>query len=171
MYYSLYGHVKKLTDEIAGSMHSRPLPSSRAPRPRGPREDGRTLETRGSCNGLRSCVELPEHDGFMFGLPTRVGSAFVQMKSFFDSAGALWQFGALAGKHTPSIKGWGGTATPPPHPPSPAPSSNNNPPHPCSPPPPPPCSLNTPLVVPPSPPHVKVKRPDMPVSDLSASVT
>ena len=42
--------------------------------------------------------ELPNYDGFMFGMPTRFGMMAGQMKTFFDSTGQLWASGALAGK-------------------------------------------------------------------------
>ncbi len=37
--------------------------------------------------------KLPEADGFMFGMPTRFGSAPGQMKSLFDACGQLWMQG------------------------------------------------------------------------------
>ncbi|KAJ1663297.1 hypothetical protein IW140_005148 [Coemansia sp. RSA 1813] len=42
--------------------------------------------------------KLPEADGFVFGFPTRFGTAPAQVKTFFDSTGKLWSEGALAGK-------------------------------------------------------------------------
>ncbi|ORX64299.1 flavo protein WrbA [Linderina pennispora] len=42
--------------------------------------------------------KLAEADGFLFGFPTRFGSAPAQVKAFFDSTGSLWVKGALSGK-------------------------------------------------------------------------
>lgn len=42
--------------------------------------------------------QLPEADGFLFGMPTRFGSMPAQMKSFFDACGAHWLSDALIGK-------------------------------------------------------------------------
>ncbi len=40
-----------------------------------------------------SASKLPEADGFIFGIPTRFGSAPAQMKNLFDSCGQLWTEG------------------------------------------------------------------------------
>ena len=42
--------------------------------------------------------KMTEYDGFLFGLSGRFGTFPAQMKSFMDSAGSLWQSGALVGK-------------------------------------------------------------------------
>ena len=103
VYYSTYGHVKKLADEIAKSMKAEgvvvdlfqvpeTLPSdvlkamSAPAKPSDPIMDHSRVKT------------LPDYDGFVFGIPTRFGSAAAQMKAFFDGTGQLWQSGALAGK-------------------------------------------------------------------------
>lgn len=39
-----------------------------------------------------------EADGFLFGIPTRFGSASAQMRSFLDSTSQQWSTGALVGK-------------------------------------------------------------------------
>jgi NAD(P)H dehydrogenase (quinone) len=43
-------------------------------------------------------ADLPNADGFLFGLPTRFGTAPAQVKNFWDATGQLWMKGALAGK-------------------------------------------------------------------------
>ena len=101
IYYSTYGHVAKLassvregieragcdcrvyqvaetlSEEILIKMHSpaknRDIPVIRAD-------------------------QLPEADGFLFGMPTRFGSVPAQMKALFDACGALWLSDALIGK-------------------------------------------------------------------------
>ncbi|KAI8323834.1 NAD(P)H:quinone oxidoreductase, type IV [Martensiomyces pterosporus] len=42
--------------------------------------------------------KLTEADGFLFGFPTRFGTAPAQVKAFFDATGGLWAKGALYGK-------------------------------------------------------------------------
>ncbi|KAJ2842378.1 hypothetical protein J3B02_005599 [Coemansia erecta] len=42
--------------------------------------------------------DLPKADGYLFGFPTRYGTAPAQVKTFFDSTGQLWASQALAGK-------------------------------------------------------------------------
>ncbi len=42
--------------------------------------------------------DLPEADGFMFGIPTRFGMAVAQMKALMDHTGSLWLEGKLIGK-------------------------------------------------------------------------
>jgi len=44
-------------------------------------------------------TELPNYDGFIFGIPTRYGNMPAQFKAFWDATGSLWASGALAGKY------------------------------------------------------------------------
>jgi multimeric flavodoxin WrbA len=39
--------------------------------------------------------ELPEADGFLFGVPTRFGTTPSQIKALFDACGKHWLSGAL----------------------------------------------------------------------------
>ena len=103
VYYSLYGHVKKLADEIAASMREEGVTVDlfQAPELLGPEvleKMGAPPKPEDPVMDYAAVSKLAEYDGIMFGLPTRFGSASAQMKSFFDSTGALWQSGALAGK-------------------------------------------------------------------------
>ncbi|CAE7860882.1 unnamed protein product [Symbiodinium microadriaticum] len=103
VYYSLYGHVKKLADEIAGSMREEGVTVDlfQAPELLGPEvleKMGAPPKPEDPVMDYAAVSKLPEYDGIMFGLPTRFGNASAQMKSFFDSTGGLWQSGALAGK-------------------------------------------------------------------------
>ena len=41
-----------------------------------------------------SAKELPDADGFVFGMPTRYGMMAAQVKALWDSTGSLWQAGA-----------------------------------------------------------------------------
>jgi NAD(P)H dehydrogenase (quinone) len=42
--------------------------------------------------------QLPEADGFLFGMPTRFGTAPTQIKALFDACGGHWLSDALIGK-------------------------------------------------------------------------
>ena len=42
--------------------------------------------------------QLPEADGFLFGMPTRFGTAPTQIKALFDACGSHWLSDALIGK-------------------------------------------------------------------------
>jgi len=103
VYYSMYGHIKKLADQLAKSARAsgadvdvfqaaETLPDDvlrkmgAPPKPSDPVMDRAAVE------------KLVEYDGFMFGLPTRFGMMAAQMKAFWDTTGGHWQKGALAGK-------------------------------------------------------------------------
>ncbi|XP_062187391.1 quinone-oxidoreductase QR2-like [Phragmites australis] len=102
VYYSTWGHVATLAEEIKkaadsvdgveatiwqvpetlpeevlGKMHAAPK-----------REDHPVISAR----------QLTDADGVLFGFPTRFGMMAAQMKAFLDSTGGLWQQQALAGK-------------------------------------------------------------------------
>eukprot|EP00403_Amphidinium_massartii_P037901 CAMPEP_0178448498 /NCGR_PEP_ID=MMETSP0689_2-20121128/42022_1 /TAXON_ID=160604 /ORGANISM="Amphidinium massartii, Strain CS-259" /LENGTH=424 /DNA_ID=CAMNT_0020073699 /DNA_START=80 /DNA_END=1354 /DNA_ORIENTATION=+ len=103
VYYSMYGHVKKLADAIAESARNsnvevdifqapETLPSEVLQKMGAPQKPSDPVMD------FASIDKLPGYDGFMFGLPTRFGMMAAQMKAFFDMTGGLWQKGALAGK-------------------------------------------------------------------------
>ncbi|CAI9283576.1 NAD(P)H dehydrogenase (quinone) FQR1 [Lactuca sativa] len=101
VYYSMYGHVEKLAEEIkkgaasvegveaklwqvAETLHEEVLGKMSAP----PKSDVPII----------TASELSEADGFVFGFPTRFGMMSAQFKAFFDSTGGLWRTQQLAGK-------------------------------------------------------------------------
>ncbi|KAF8737109.1 hypothetical protein AX14_013465 [Amanita brunnescens Koide BX004] len=45
-----------------------------------------------------SAKELPNFDGYLFGIPTRYGNFPGQWKAFWDTTGGLWATGGLVGK-------------------------------------------------------------------------
>ncbi|KAJ1948332.1 hypothetical protein FBU59_001645 [Linderina macrospora] len=69
----VYQFPETLSDEILGMMHAPPKPDI----------------------PVITVDKLTEADGFLFGFPTRFGSAPAQVKSFFDATGGLWASGAL----------------------------------------------------------------------------
>ncbi|CAE7722311.1 unnamed protein product [Symbiodinium sp. CCMP2456] len=108
VYYSMYGHVKKLADEIAASMKEEGVSVDmfQAPELLGAdvlKKMGAPAKPSDTVMDHAKVQQLADYDGLMFGIPTRFGSASAQMKAFFDSTGSLWQSGALAGKLTGSF--------------------------------------------------------------------
>ncbi|KAK7405134.1 hypothetical protein VNO78_06332 [Psophocarpus tetragonolobus] len=100
-YYSMYGHVERLAEEIkkgadsvegvqatlwqvAETLTEEVLGKMRAP----PKSDVPMITPK----------ELSEADGFVFGFPTRFGMMAAQFKAFLDATGGLWQTQQLAGK-------------------------------------------------------------------------
>ncbi|ORX72757.1 flavo protein WrbA [Linderina pennispora] len=72
----VYQFPETLSEDILGKMHAPPKPDV----------------------PVITVDKLTEADGFLFGFPTRFGSAPAQVKSFFDATGGLWAKGALYGK-------------------------------------------------------------------------
>ena len=98
-----YGHVKTLADEIAGSMKAEGVAVDlfQAPELLGTdvlKAMGAPPKPADPVMDHAKTKSLADYDGFVFGIPTRFGSAAAQMKAFFDGTGQLWQSGALAGK-------------------------------------------------------------------------
>ncbi|KAI4390125.1 hypothetical protein MLD38_002270 [Melastoma candidum] len=101
VYYSMYGHVKRLAEEIqkgAASVEgveaklwqvSETLPEAVLEKMGAPPKSDVPIITP---------AELPEADGFVFGFPTRFGMMAAQFKAFFDATGGLWRTQQLAGK-------------------------------------------------------------------------
>lgn len=103
VYYSTYGHIKKMADEIAKAVEAEGvevvkyqvketldegvLTAMGAP----PKSEDKVIE-HASLEELLAC------DGIMVGVPTRFGQPPGQIKSFWDSTGGLWQAGKLVGK-------------------------------------------------------------------------
>jgi len=101
VYYSTYGHVEKLAEEIkkgAASVEGveatlwqvpETLPEEvltklYAP----PKSKVPTIEPQ----------QLADADGLLFGFPTRYGMMAAQFKAFLDATGGLWRTQQLAGK-------------------------------------------------------------------------
>ena len=105
VYYSLYGHVYRLGQEIVeGARYVEGVEAElrRVPETL-PQE---VLEKMGAVNSQEKqsqvpiCTtdELAEADAIVFGTPTRFGNMCGQMRQFLDSTGQLWMSGSLVGK-------------------------------------------------------------------------
>lgn len=101
VYYSMYGHVEKLAEEIkkgAASVEGveatlwqvpeilpeEVLLKMNAP----PKTEVPIIEPQ----------QLADADGLLFGFPTRYGMMAAQFKAFLDATGGLWRTQQLAGK-------------------------------------------------------------------------
>ncbi|GAB2284605.1 hypothetical protein Dimus_019061 [Dionaea muscipula] len=101
VYYTMYGHVARLAEEIqkgAASVEgveaklwqvAETLPDEALAKMGAPPKSDVPIITAN---------ELAEGDGFIFGFPTRFGMMSAQFKAFLDSTGGLWRTQQLAGK-------------------------------------------------------------------------
>ncbi|GFS33423.1 quinone reductase family protein [Actinidia rufa] len=100
-YYSMYGHVEKLAEQIKKGAVSvegveaklwqvpETLPDEVLSKMSAPPKTDVPIITPG---------ELADADGFVFGFPTRFGMMAAQFKAFLDATGGLWRAQQLAGK-------------------------------------------------------------------------
>jgi len=106
IYYSLYGHVRTLAEEIGKGIEDagcKPsvfqvqelLPADLIKKLGGTHQD-QFVKDHPIINSR--IQELPNADGFLFGTPTRFGMMCSQMKNFWDATGSLWMSGKLIGK-------------------------------------------------------------------------
>jgi NAD(P)H dehydrogenase (quinone) len=100
LYYSSYGHVERMAQEVATGVQEAGSTSVVKRVPETVREDAaRQAGYKLTQSAPVAMVEeLPDYDAIVFGTPTRFGNMAGQMKSFLDQAGALWMKGALVGK-------------------------------------------------------------------------
>ncbi|KAJ4793402.1 NAD(P)H dehydrogenase (quinone) [Rhynchospora pubera] len=101
VYYSMYGHVAKLAEEIQKGASSvegveatlwqvpETLPQEVLEKMHAPPKTDVPIITPN---------QLPEADGLIFGFPTRFGMMCAQFKAFLDATGGLWQQQKLVGK-------------------------------------------------------------------------
>ncbi|MDD1527110.1 NAD(P)H:quinone oxidoreductase [Bradyrhizobium sp. WBOS7] len=100
LYYSSYGHVEAMAEEVAGGVRDAGaaaivkripelVPGDVAQRA------GYKLDQPAE---IAAVAELPEYDAIIFGTPTRFGNMASQMKNFLDQCGGLWFENKLVGK-------------------------------------------------------------------------
>ena len=105
VYYSLYGHVRKMAEAVAegaGEVDGAEVAIRRVPETL----PGSVIEKMGATEAKKSEEDVPvvtveelgEADAVIFGTPTRFGNMCGQMRQFLDSTGGLWLKGALVGK-------------------------------------------------------------------------
>lgn len=100
IYYTMYGHVRLLAEEIKKGIEETGAVCDLLQVPETLSDDA--LAKMGappkSSDPIASVDTLPDYDGIMFGIPTRFGMAPAQLKAFWDQTGGLWMKGALVGK-------------------------------------------------------------------------
>jgi len=103
IYYSAYGHVRTLAEEIAIGVKEtgcnvkvyqvqETLPKSLQ------EKIGVIPQEKYPNHPIITYEDLPKADGYLFGMPTRFGMMPSQMKSLFDGTGGMWANGTLVGK-------------------------------------------------------------------------
>ncbi|KAK4439269.1 putative NAD(P)H dehydrogenase (quinone) FQR1-like 1 [Sesamum alatum] len=101
VYYSMYGHVERLAQEIKKGAES--VEGVEAKLWQVPETlSAEILAKMGAPPKTDAPVitpsELANADGLVFGFPTRFGMMAAQFKAFLDATGGLWRTQALAGK-------------------------------------------------------------------------
>ncbi|MED6167503.1 hypothetical protein PIB30_003475 [Stylosanthes scabra] len=101
VYYSMYGHVEKLAQEIkkgAASVEGVEVKIWQVPETLPEEVLGKMGAPPKTDAPIITPDELATADGFVFGFPTRFGMMPAQFKAFLDSTGGLWRTQQLAGK-------------------------------------------------------------------------
>lgn len=105
VYYSMYGHIRKMVEaaaEGARSVEGAEVKICRVPETL----SDEVLEKMGATEAQKQMADVPvctvdelaEADAIIFGTPTRFGNMIGQMRQFLDATGGLWQKGSLVGK-------------------------------------------------------------------------
>ncbi|CAF1218949.1 unnamed protein product [Didymodactylos carnosus] len=93
IYYSMYGHVKQLALKVVSGLEKNGVEARlfqvQETLPREVLDKMHAPPTDPSIPVI-DVHRLPEADGFMFGFPTRFGSAPAQMRALFDACGQHW---------------------------------------------------------------------------------
>lgn len=100
LYYSAYGHIKRMAAAVAEGVERVPdveVDIRRVPEtvPDDVRKKSGYLEDDAV---LARVADLETYDAIIIGTPTRFGLMAGQMKQFLDAAGGLWARNALVGK-------------------------------------------------------------------------
>ncbi|CAM8991584.1 unnamed protein product [Rhodiola kirilowii] len=101
VYYSMYGHVGTLAEEIKKGVESVEGVEAKlwqVPETLPEQVLSKMYAPPKSDVPIIMPDELTEADGFIFGFPTRFGMMPAQFKAFMDSTGGLWGTQQLAGK-------------------------------------------------------------------------
>jgi len=101
LYYSMYGHVETMAQDVAEgarSVEDTDVTIKRVPELIAEdvaKKAGVKLEQDAP---IATPNELAEYDAIIFGSPTRFGNMCAQMRNFLDQTGELWAGGKLIGK-------------------------------------------------------------------------
>ncbi|EMN5131232.1 NAD(P)H:quinone oxidoreductase [Burkholderia contaminans] len=101
LYYSSYGHVETMAQQIAEgakSVAGVEVTLKRVPETI-PVDQARAIGVKvDQAAPVATVDELADYDAIIFGTPTRFGNMAGQMRTFLDQTGGLWMKGALVGK-------------------------------------------------------------------------
>ncbi|MFC3908354.1 NAD(P)H:quinone oxidoreductase [Legionella dresdenensis] len=101
LYYSSYGHVETMAEEVAKGareVEGVSVVIKRVPETM-PEEVAKKAGVKLNQQAeIAKPQELAEYDAIIFGTPTRFGNMAAQMRNFLDQTGGLWVNGALVGK-------------------------------------------------------------------------
>ncbi|KAK8706108.1 hypothetical protein V6N13_049685 [Hibiscus sabdariffa] len=98
VYYSMYGHVEQLAEEIKKGAASVEGVEATLWQTLSEEILGKMSAPPKSDVPIITPNDLAEADGFIFGFPTRFGMMSAQFKAFMDATGGLWRTQQLAGK-------------------------------------------------------------------------
>ncbi|KAF3772987.1 putative NAD(P)H dehydrogenase [Nymphaea thermarum] len=101
VYYSMYGHVQKLAEEIKKGASSVEDVEAKLWQVPETLSDDILAKMGAPPKGdapIITPMELADADALIFGFPTRFGMMAAQFKAFLDATGGLWRTQELAGK-------------------------------------------------------------------------
>jgi len=101
LYYSTWGHVERMAQEVAEGASSVPgteVTLKRVPETMPPETLAAIHAKTAQAAAIAKPEELADYDAIIFGTPTRFGNMCGQMRNFLDQTGSLWQKGSLIGK-------------------------------------------------------------------------
>ena len=105
VFYSMYGHVHRLAEEIAAG--AREVSGTEVELLQVPELASEESLKRSGADKTRAAFahvatatqdHLPDADAIIYGTPTRFGNMAAQMRNFLDRTGGLWAKNALVGK-------------------------------------------------------------------------
>ncbi len=101
LYYSSYGHVETMAQEVAkgaSSVAGVSVTLKRVPETM-PEEVAKKAGIKlNQAAEIAKPDELSDYDAIIFGTPTRFGNMAAQMRNFLDQTGGMWMKGGLIGK-------------------------------------------------------------------------
>lgn len=101
IYYSTYGHIRKLVDAAIVGAKAKGATVTLYQFPETLSEEILAKQHAAPKDPQAPAIkpdDLKEYDGFIFAFPTRYGRAIAQVSAFFDATGGLWAAQALNGK-------------------------------------------------------------------------
>lgn len=101
LYYSMYGHIETLANEVAEgvrSVNDTEVTIKRVPEIMTEEMAEKAGAKLDQTAPFATTSELADYDAIIFGTPTRFGNMCAQMRNFLDQTGGLWAGGKLIGK-------------------------------------------------------------------------